>query len=78
MMNRKAALEAAAVEALTSLVAHTMRHHYDPDHSGPEDEAEAYSRAVVDAALTLLATVDHRVELPRVLLTQAVPIRHRP
>jgi hypothetical protein len=76
-MNRKAALEAVAVEALTSLVTYMIRrvHDYDPDHSGPEDEAEDYSRAVVEAALVLLARSDYRGELPHVLLTQPVP-RH--
>lgn len=78
-MNRKAALTAVAVEALASLVAYTIRtvHDYDPDHSGPEDEAEAYSGAVVDAALTLLSVIDYRSDLPRILLTQVVPVGGR-
>lgn len=70
------ALKGVTVNALAALVAYTIRteHDYDPDHGGPEDQAEDYAWAVVDAALTLLATLDPRVlirgggDLPRALV----------
>jgi hypothetical protein len=62
-----------AEEALAKLVAFMIRNDfsYDPDQSGPEDEADAYSRAVVEAADLLLTASDYR-ELPRAIICSAI------
>lgn len=46
---------ADAVEALAILFAYHIRQGgYDPDHSAPEDMAENFAEAVIDAALIQL------------------------
>lgn len=76
MSNKAAAadtLKGDAINALSRYFSFYIRHveQYDPDHSGPEDVADEFSEAAVNAAITLYDSHDYQ-RLPTFVISHGV------
>jgi hypothetical protein len=64
-------LKADAIFKLSELISYMIRDKWDPDHSGPEDEADEFSEAVINSAIALFESSNPRL-LPNLVYSQGL------